>query len=72
MCSFSIWAETYSYTLTEEIASGIPVLSFDIGAVSQRIKKSGCGYIISLDSTPEQILEKIDDIFKNKKNTIKF
>ena len=67
VCSFSIWAETYSYTLTEEIASGIPVLSFDIGAVSQRIKKSGCGYIIGLDSTPEQILEKIDDIFKNKK-----
>lgn len=65
VCSFSIWAETYSYTLTEEIASGVPVLCFDVGAVAQRIKDSGCGYTISLDSSTEEILKKIENIFNN-------
>ena len=66
VCSFSIWAETYSYTLTEEIASGVPVLSFDVGAVAQRLKDSKCGYIIKLDSNTDEILKKIEDIFNDR------
>ncbi len=66
VCNFSIWAETYSYTLTEEIASGVPVLSFDIGAVADRIKKYDFGYIMNLNSNTEQIINKINDIFNDK------
>ncbi len=66
VCNFSIWAETYSYTLTEEIASGVPVLSFDIGAVGDRIKKYKFGYVMNVDSSTEEILSKIDSIFSDK------
>ena len=66
VCNFSIWAETYSYTLTEEIASGVPVLSFDIGAVGDRIKEYNFGYVIKLDSSIEEIINKINDIFIDK------
>lgn len=62
VCNLSIWPETYSYTLTETIASGIPVLSFDIGAVGERIKKYGFGW--TLNETNEKcVLEKISCIF---------
>lgn len=67
VCNFSIWAETYSYTLTEEIASGVPVLSFDIGAVGDRIKENKYGYTIDINSSIDDIIKKINDIFKNKK-----
>lgn len=66
VCNFSIWAETYSYTLTEEIVSGVPVLSFDIGAVGERITKNKFGYTMDVDSTTSEIIEKINSIFENK------
>ncbi|MEG3167813.1 glycosyltransferase [Sphingomonas sp. LB3N6] len=42
---FSIWAETYCHTLTELWAAGLPVIGFDIGAVGDRIKESGAGWL---------------------------
>jgi glycosyltransferase involved in cell wall biosynthesis len=36
----SVWPETYSYTLSIALKSGLPVLAFDIGAISRRL--SGC------------------------------
>ena len=66
VCNFSIWAETYSYTLTEEIASGVPVLSFNIGAVGDRIKENKYGYIVDIDSSTDEIIEKINNIFTEK------
>lgn len=68
VCNFSIWAETYSYTLTEEIASGVPVLSFDIGAVGDRIKENKYGYTIDINSSIDDIIECINNIFRNKRD----
>lgn len=68
ICSFSIWAETYSYTLTEDIASGVPVLAYDIGAVGERVKKYKFGWLLPVDSKNEIVLEKITEISKNKDN----
>lgn len=42
---FSICAETHSHTLTELWACGIPVIGFDLGAVGDRIKKTGGGWL---------------------------
>ncbi len=67
VCSFSIWPETYSYTLQENISSNVPVLSFDLGAVSERIKKYHIGWTLPLGSSADKISKKIDDIFKDKK-----
>lgn len=66
VCSFSICAETYSYTLTESIASGVPVLAFDVGAVQDRIRENKLGWIIPLDSDIDYIYDEINKIFNKK------
>ncbi len=42
----SIWAETYSHTLTEAWSVGLPVLGSNLGAVGERIAKHGGGWMI--------------------------
>lgn len=59
VCNLSIWPETYSYTLTETIASGVPVLALDYGAVSERINENGYGWILEKNSTFDEIIENI-------------
>lgn len=39
VCLFPIWPETYSYTLTESYMAKIPVISYDIGAIAERLKR---------------------------------
>lgn len=65
ICLFSIWPETYSYTMTEAIACGIPVISYDFGAIAERIKKYNLGWIIGRNATAEEIAKFIDNIFSN-------
>lgn len=67
-CIFSLCPETYSYTLTETYMANVPVLTFDLGAVAQRVKDDKLGWIISLNTTPSKILEKIEEISENKKD----
>lgn len=73
VCILATWPETYSYTLTETYMAKVPVLTFDIGAVADRIKKDKLGYVIPFDEEPRQILDKIIEISKNKEeyDTIK-
>ncbi|RAP50414.1 MAG: hypothetical protein BZ136_01340 [Methanosphaera sp. rholeuAM74] len=56
----SIWPETYCYTLTESWASGIPVITLDIGALGERVKSNGGGFFI--DRNPEKAYEDILEI----------
>ena len=42
----SIWAETYCHTLSEAWAMGLPVLGSHLGAVGERIRKHGAGWVI--------------------------
>jgi glycosyltransferase involved in cell wall biosynthesis len=53
-CIFSIWPETHCHTLTELWAAGLPVIGFSIGAVGDRIKKTGAGWAIE-DFTAEAV-----------------
>lgn len=62
ICLFSTWPETYSYTMTESIASGIPVLSFDMGAINERIHKYKLGWTISRNSNVNDIINKLLEI----------
>jgi len=41
----SIFPETYSYTLSESIQCNIPVLARDIGALGDRVKRYGYGWV---------------------------
>ena len=67
---FSIWAETYSYTLTESLSTGVPVFASDIGALKYRIEKYGGGWLIDYtnpESTYHKILEIVNDKNEYKK-----
>jgi GT2 family glycosyltransferase len=43
----SLWPETFCHTLTEMWAAGIPVVGVDLGAVGNRIKQTGAGWLVS-------------------------
>lgn len=61
VCNLSICPETYSYTLTETVACGIPVLSYRIGAVGERVEKYGFGWTIK-DVSKKGTIDKIREI----------
>lgn len=65
VCLFSTWPETYSYTMTEAIACGIPVISFDMGAIAERIKKYNLGWVIDCKSDSKMIAKNIEKILSN-------
>lgn len=65
VCIFATWPETYSYTLTECYMAHIPVLTFDIGAVGDRVKKDDLGWTIEFNTDSLQILKKIKEISDN-------
>ena len=67
VCIFATWPETYSYTLTETYMAKVPVLTFDIGAVGDRVKQDKLGWVIPFDEKVDKILEKIQDIRNNRK-----
>lgn len=46
----SVWPETWCYALSEAWAAGLPVLAFDLGAMAERIRDLGGGWLLPLDS----------------------
>ena len=63
VCIFSIWPETFCYTLSEAEIAGIPVLAADIGALGERIREEGTGWLVMPDMPPKDIQQRIDEIF---------
>ncbi len=58
----SIWPETYSLTLSECRAAGVPVLAFGHGAIAERIAAEGGGVVVPVENGAEAIagmLEKV-------------
>lgn len=60
----SIWPETFSYTLSEAWSANIPVLAYNMGAIGERIKKSGIGWAIEKDSN--SISDLINNLMENR------
>ncbi len=54
---FSIWAETFSHTLTEAWSVGLPVLGSQLGAVGERIQKYGGGWTVDTGSAAAVLTE---------------
>ena len=57
----SIWPETYCHTLTEMWSSGIPVFAIDLGAVGDRIRASGAGWLVAPSATAVEVLNNLRD-----------
>jgi len=51
------WPETYSYTLSETLLAGLPVVAPDIGAFPERLQHRPLTWVESWDSSPEQWLQ---------------
>ena len=66
VCLFSMTPESYSYTLTESIACGVPVLGVDIGAIGERVKKDNLGWLVDLDSKEADYVKKIREVLSDK------
>jgi glycosyltransferase involved in cell wall biosynthesis len=66
VCLLSVCPETYSYTLTETIAGGVPVLTFNLGALEERVSKNKLGWVIPFDSPIDKIVDKIKDILNDE------
>lgn len=60
----SIVPETFSYTVSEAMEMGLPIVAFDIGAQGNRIKQYKFGKVVPLDSSLEAILEAIQSALK--------
>ena len=72
VCILSICPETFSYTLSEAWAAGIPVLGSMYGAVKERIMSTGAGLVLD-ELCAKDILTKIsafknDEALRNKLN----
>lgn len=67
-CMLQIWPETYSYILTESFGAKVPVIALDFGAVSDRVRKIGAGYILPVNATSEDVYQKILEVKANVKD----
>lgn len=66
VCILPVWAETFCYTLSEAWMNGIPVVGTDIGAVGERIRAAGGGWLVSPDAKPEEIVGLLRRIRENR------
>lgn len=62
VCILPIVAETFCYTLSEAISCNRPVLVSDIGALGERMREMGCGWILPANATTKERLDKIEQI----------
>ena len=58
----SNWPETFSYTLSEAIASGVPVIATDGGALRGRVSKEAVGFLVPVEDPLPRTLEIIEDV----------
>ena len=56
------WAETFCYTLSEAWAMGIPVIGTDIGAVGERIRETGAGWLAAPNASGRDIMALLEHI----------
>ena len=65
----NIWPETFSYTSSESILSGYPLLTFNLGAAPERIRRYDCGWIVD-EISSEVMYEKCVYLSKNRKEIL--
>lgn len=61
----SNWPETFSYTLSESIASSVPVIATDGGALRERVASECAGFLVPVENPLPRIIEIIEDIRRN-------
>ncbi len=62
----SVWPESYSLTLTECRAAGVPVLAFGHGAIAERIAADGGGVVAPVENGAEGIAEMLEKVLSGE------
>ncbi len=57
-----LWAETFCYTLSEAWSCRIPVIGTDLGAVGERIRATGAGWLVSPDADGDDVRRLLEHI----------
>ena len=65
----SICSETYSYTTTEAMYSGYPVMFFNIGAPADRVRKLGGGWIIN-EISADSVMKKFEELANDREQIL--
>ena len=55
----SVWPETFSFTTSEAMLMGFPVISFNLGAQAERVSKYPLGLVLDLNDVAENFITKI-------------
>jgi glycosyltransferase involved in cell wall biosynthesis len=58
----SNWPETFSYTLSESIAAGVPVIATDGGALRERVSRESVGFLVPVEDPLPRTKEIIEDL----------
>jgi glycosyltransferase involved in cell wall biosynthesis len=58
----SNWPETFSYTLSEAIASEVPVIATDGGALRERVSKEAVGFLVPVEDPMPRTVELIEEV----------
>ena len=62
ICILPIWGETFCYTLSEALICKKPVIVTDIGAVGERTRKMGCGWIVPMENADKEVINILNRI----------
>ncbi len=57
---FSIWPETWCHTVTELLSCGVPLFTFGMGAIEERVRKGNFGWILR-SNRPIDLANKLSD-----------
>jgi len=60
----AVWEETFSYTLSEFVEAGIPVIAGRLGAPGERIARCRLGWIVDDVRDPRTTLAILDDLVR--------
>lgn len=78
VCLLSLCPETFSNTLSECLVSLIPVITLDLGATAERVRKINAGWVLPCGSKPVDIWHKVlsiskfvDNEYAEKKQAVK-
>lgn len=66
VCIFSTVPESFSYTTEEVVAAGVPILTFDLGAGAERVKRNNLGWVVEKTGEAKVLLERIEKVFDNR------
>jgi GT2 family glycosyltransferase/glycosyltransferase involved in cell wall biosynthesis len=63
------WPETYSYTLSAALRSGLPLVVPGIGSFPERVSGRPLTWVVDYDSAPEDCLERLQEVRSDLLNT---